>query len=435
MHISDSKYSLAIVWLAIAASSIVFIEPALTDLLSILALGLFFVLGMRIPPGFGVAGFFLGLYLVANVLASAFTPDPTVSFRSVGVRFFIASSCLLFVCLIYENPKRVTAVLWNAYVVAGLIAIFAGIAGYYGLSSATEQFVEYGRARAMFKDPNVYGPFIVPVAIYALAKLETANRRQIVGYSALLAIACFGLLLGFSRGSWINFVIAMTLFFVIRIRTQRSPEKRQRIVGTLLLLIIGGSVFIAGIASTEKIQTMLDQRLKIVQYYDTGEHGRLTRQLEIVKSITVTPLGIGAGQSEEGSFFQGAPHNVYLHVLIESGWIGGFSFIAFILLTVWKGARYFQHAPDIDAVNIAAYACVIGILTQSFFIDSTHWRHLFLLFAMVWGPMLAWESQTNILREKWRAQRQHIIVRQNYERARNQARHAASWPKKVSPTS
>ena len=434
MHISDSKYSLAIVWLAIAASSIVFIEPALTDVISILALGLFFVLGMRIPPGFGPAGFFLGLYLVANVLASAFSPDPTESFRSVGVRFFVAASCLLFVCLIYENPKRVTAVLWNAYVVAGLIAIAAGIAGYYGLSSASAQFVEFGRARGMFNDPNVYGPFIVPVALYALAKLETADKRQLVGYSALLGISCFGLLLGFSRGSWINFLVAVILFFIIRIRTQRSPEKRQRVLGTLLLLIIGGSVFVLSIASTDKIQGMLDQRMKIVQYYDTGEGGRMTRQLEVVKSISVTPLGIGAGQSEKNYFFAGAPHNVYLHVLIESGWIGGFSFIAFLLLTVWKGARYFQYAQDVDAIHIAAYTCVIGVLVQSFFIDSTHWRHLFLLFAMVWGPLLAWESQTSMLREKWRVQQRQIIVRQGHERTHDRARQSANWPKKASPS-
>ncbi len=421
MHISDSKYSLAFVWLAIAASSIVIVEPALTDIICILALGLFFVLGMRIPPGFGVAGFFLGLYLVANILASAFAPEPVHSFRPVGVRFFMAASCLLFVCLIYENPKRVTAVLWNAYVVAGLIAIFSGIAGYYGLAGNNEQLLEFGRVRALFNDPNVYGPFIVPVALYALARLETANTAQLFTYSALLGISCFGLLLGFSRGSWLNFIVAALLYFIIRIRTQRAPEKRKRVVGTLILLVIGGSIFVGGIASTDKIQNMLDERLKIVQYYDTGEGGRLTRQLEIVKSIAVTPLGIGAGQSEQDYFFEGAPHNVYLHVLIESGWIGGFSFIAFILLTVWKGARFFQLAPDVDAVHIAAYTCVIGVLVQSFFIDSTHWRHLFLLFAMVWGPLLAWENQASRMRENWRAQRRRINIAQGNARTAGQA--------------
>jgi len=31
-------------------------------------------------------------------------------------------------------------------------------------------------------------------------------------------------------------------------------------------------------------------------------------------------------------------------------------------------------------------------MAQSLFIDSTHWRHMYLLFAMLWGPLLAWQT-------------------------------------------
>jgi O-antigen ligase len=123
----------------------------------------------------------------------------------------------------------------------------------------------------------------------------------------------------------------------------------------------------------------------------------------VFSEILVTPIGIGAGQSEKEYFFKQAPHNVYLHVLVESGWIGGFSFFAFLIFTLYKGGRYFRLAGDVDGVNIAAYACVVGILVQSIFIDSTHWRHLFLLVAMVWGPVLYWEHQQMQLRRVIRA--------------------------------
>lgn len=123
-----------------------------------------------------------------------------------------------------------------------------------------------------------------------------------------------------------------------------------------------------------------------------GKGGRLTNQLEIVKGIAVTPLGIGPGQSEQDYFFDMAPHNLYLHVLIEAGWIGGFAFFAFALLTLSRGWRFLQRAINVDGMHIASYACVVGILAQSFFVDSTHWRHFFLLIAMVWGPLLAWEN-------------------------------------------
>jgi O-antigen ligase len=393
MLISDSKYSLALVWVVIAVSSVVSIEPAATDLLAALTLSLFFAFGMRVPAGFGTAGLFLGIYLVANIAASIIAPEPMDTLRSMSVRFFMALICLLFVCLIYENPKKVIKVVWSGYTVAVLIAISAGIIGYYKLIGPNEQLIENGRVRALFKDPNVYGPFIVPVALYSLAKLETSYGMQAFRYSLLLAFCSFGLLLGFSRGSWINFIIAISLYFILRISTQRSAVKRRRVIFTGVFLVIGGLVLMAGAASTKNIQSMLDKRMKVVQYYDTGEGGRLTRQLEIIREITVTPLGIGAGQSEKDYNFKKAPHNLYLHVLIESGWIGGFAFYAFIILTLWRGSTFIRHAEDIDGIHIVAYTCLIGILVQSVFIDSTHWRHLFLLFALIWGPMLAWQNQ------------------------------------------
>jgi len=402
MRISDSKYSLALVWAIIATSSFVYQEPAITDLLSIVALGLFFVFGMRIPSGFGVGSFFLGIYLVANVVASALTPEPLDSLRSMSVRFFMAANCLLFVCLIYENPQKVLRVIWSGFIVAALISVAAGMIGYYGLG-LSEIVIENGRVRALFKDPNVYGPFLVPVVIYALARMETASQRQKLGYGALIGICAFGLLLGFSRGSFINFAISLALYFIIRIRTQRSVIKRQRVIWTFVGLIIGGIVVVGGAASTEKVQKMLQVRMKVVQYYDTGEGGRMTRQMEVLNEIMVTPIGIGPGQSEKEMYFDQAPHNVYLHVLIESGWIGGFSFFAFIIFTLYKGGRYFRIAGDVDGIDIAAYACVIGIMVQSIFIDSTHWRHLFLLIAMIWGPVLYWEHQQMQLRRVIRA--------------------------------
>jgi O-antigen ligase len=395
MIISNSKYSLALVWLALATSSVVHIEPAATDVLSILALGLFLLFGMRIPPGFGAAGFLLGLYLTANIVASAMAPEPMESIRSLSVRIYMAASCLLFVCLYYENGERVQKVIWSAYIVAVIIAIGAGLVGYYG--GPNEQLIENGRVRALFKDPNVYGPFAVPVAMYALAKLETANRQQFTGYATLLAFCTFGLLLGFSRGSWINFTVSLLLYYIIRIRTQKNPVYRRRVVLTALSLLIGGIIAVGGLASTEKIQSMLDKRMKVVQYYDTGEGGRLTRQAEILRAITVTPIGIGAGQSEIDYNFGKAPHQLYLHVLIEAGWIGGFSFFAFLLFTLWKGGRYIRKAVDVPGIDIAVYACIIGVMVQSLFIDSTHWRHFFLLFALIWGPILIWENRMKLI--------------------------------------
>ena len=59
---------------------------------------------------------------------------------------------------------------------------------------------------------------------------------------------------------------------------------------------------------------------------------------------------------------------------------------------------------------------------------SSIWKHADMIIK-VKEPLSA---ETSLMREKWRAQRRQIIVRQGYERSRESARHAASWPKKSS---
>ncbi len=393
MQITESKFGLGMIWLAIASSSVVHIEPALSDILMLASLGLFFVLGMRIPQGVGLPGLLLGIFLVTNVAAAAFTVEPADTLRFMAVRFYMAAACLLFTCLIYQNAARVLPVMWNAYLVAALIAIFFGAAGYFGFIDPGEQLMENDRVRAFFKDPNVYGPFLIPVAMHSVAKLETAEKGEVIKNLAILIVCALGVLLAFSRGAYINFVSSFSLYLVLRLSTQRNPVLRKRVLKMTALILLGGLVVLGGVASTDKVQNMLDTRLKVVQYYDMGEGGRLTRQLAIAKEIAVKPFGIGPGETEKDYYFGQAPHNLYLHTMIESGWIGGFAYLGFILISLWRAGRYIRRAPNISGTYIAVYTSVIGVLIQSVFIDSTHWRHFYMLFAMLWGPLLYWENQ------------------------------------------
>ena len=243
--------------------------------------------------------------------------------------------------------------------------------------------------------------------MYAMARLETATKGQALYFNALFGICAIGILLGFSRGAYINFVASLGIYLLIRLNTQRIAFFKKRVLKTAAFMLFVGLIGVAGLASTDRIQNMLDKRMKVVQYYDTGEGGRMTRQLEVVKNIAVKPFGIGPGESIKDYNFGTGPHNLYLHVMVETGWIGGFAFVAFLFLTLWRGARYIRRSPSIDGPYIAIYACVLGVLIQSLFIDSTHWRHLFLLFAMLWGPLLNWEAQ---IQRVVRSARQPIVT-------------------------
>ena len=65
------------------------------------------------------------------------------------------------------------------------------------------------------------------------------------------------------------------------------------------------------------------------------------------------------------------------------------AFGLFLILTVVRGfARVglrWEYQHDLHVV----LAVVVGTLFQSLFVDSTHWRHLWLLLAMLWALTIA----------------------------------------------
>lgn len=397
--ITRHRLNLGLLWLLMAISSIVFIEPTPYDVMGFALILLFFGLGLRLPTGLGSAVYLLGVYVIANTIASALAPDPVASLRSLVVHIYLLASWILFICLIYEDPARVLRVLYSGYLVAAIIAVTLGILGYYKLVPYTEQLIEYGRVRSLFKDPNVYGPFLVPVALYLVARLETATHGQKIVLIGIFAFLTFGILLSFSRGSWLNFAIALVLYAILRPLIQPSVRLRRRLMlqtGVVALFLV---LFVGWVISTDHIQSMVERRAK-VQYYDVqAEGGRFSRQLAVIKMALVSPLGIGEGQSRLRQNFGKEPHNIFLQVLIESGWIGALAFYTFLALTLVKAFKFVFQPSTIQAVYLAGFVCVIGLLVQSLFIDSAHWRHLYVLLAALWGPMLAWK--TDVVNHQW----------------------------------
>jgi O-antigen ligase len=390
--VSDYPFSLPLLWLLLAVSSIVFFEPAPYDLLGIGLLFIFFGLGLRIPAGIGYVAVLLGIFLFGNLISSLFADDPSSTWRANWIRFYMVATWLMFTSLVYENPQRVLPVLWSGYIFAAVMAVCIGLLGYFGFGALVEQVVEHaddagGRVRALFKDPNVFGPFLVPVAIYSLAKLEATSSNAKFRFLGLFMLLVYGILISFSRGSWLNLGVSLLFYFILRLLTLRSARQKGRLllVGATLAAI--STMAFGWLISTEKTQLQLSQRAVLVQPYDIGEGGRFTNQLRVLQEGVANPIGIGPGQSDR--HFGIAAHNLYLHVLIEAGWIGAFGFYAFVFLTLMKSFRFAFQPSEIQGVYIATLACTVGILVQSFFIDSTHWRHLYLLFAMLWGPLLA----------------------------------------------
>lgn len=386
-------------WLAIAASSIVYIEPAACDLLISTLAVYAFARGLRFPRELRLAVLLMGLFLVGNVLASVFSPEPSISMQPLMTRFYLVGAWwLLVTVLVTENPGKNTRLVWNAFLLAALIASVVGILSAFDIISGSEQLNKQGRIRAFFKDPNVFGPFLVPATLYALLRLEGAMRRSVVIYLGLLGVFIMGVLLSYSRGAWINFGTSLAIYLVLRIRSERSSLQQQRTLLILIALAFSAAIAVIAALNHEPVREMFLARTTLVQDYDVrsdleGKKSRFDAQRAALLLAMQKPLGIGAGQSEADYYQDRAPHNLYLHVLVESGWIGGLAFLTFLFYTLVRASRVLLNRIELRGELQVAISCVAGILLQSLFIDSTHWRHFFLILALLWAGIIARERR------------------------------------------
>ena len=80
------------------------------------------------------------------------------------------------------------------------------------MAGADELFTKFGRASGTFKDPNVYGPFLIPGLLYAVHQCLTRPLHRAAVPAIMALVLGFAILLSFSRGAWINMAIAVAIY-------------------------------------------------------------------------------------------------------------------------------------------------------------------------------------------------------------------------------
>ena len=219
-----------------------------------------------------------------------------------------------------------------------------------------------------------------------------ASQGPRVGYEIIkLIIIVSGLLLAFSRGAWLNFLVAFSLFMLLQIASARALRDKIRLVLLSVVLALTAATAVTLVIQNTAAGQQFFARAALFQDYDVARGGRFDTQAEVLRQIGANPIGVGPGMSP--SWVGIEPHNLYLHVTLEGGWIAGISFCLFLLVSLKRGllrvTADWRHRSDLQVV----IAALCGTLLQSLFIDSTHWRHLWLLFAMLWALTIAFDRE------------------------------------------
>ncbi len=377
------------VFITLITSSIVLFEPAPCDLLlcTFVLIG-FAALGLRIPHALDTPLVLLGIFLLANIVAAMLAADFSESLRPLSIRLFMVLSFLFFASAIALSPEKMYRTIFSAYFFGALLMLTITYLAYNNIIFNHELVTDESgrRIKGTFKDPNVYGPYLVPLCIVIVARLEHGQLWGKLLKLILFGILFVAILFSFSRGALLNFVISMAVFIALRVASAKSITVLARWFAFGALLVGMGLASLMLAASIGNFEEFFLQRLQ-VQEYDVQEGGRFATQLAVIRNIGQYPLGVGPGATRDT--YGIVPHNLYLYVTTEAGVIGGIAFVVLLAVTLFKGLNYcFEHIP-LQPLYIAVFASTVGVLVESLFIDSTHWRHFYLLLALLWGPIAA----------------------------------------------
>lgn len=381
------RLRLGSLWLAGAISGFVLIEPAPYEFAVMLSAVLFAATGLRLRPGHLPLLLILIFYNIGFAIAIVPVIELPNTAKWAAVSSFLSLTSLFFAVVLAEDTVRRADALMRGYILCAVITSAIGILAYFKLIPGWELFILALRASSTFKDPNVFGPFLVLPGLLVLQRIMFGRLRELPVNGTIALLIATGLLLSFSRGAWAHFAASALIMLFLSYLTARSAGERLRIVGVAAIGAVAIAGFILALLSIDAVGGLFKERASLVQSYDAGHLGRFGRHILGALMIFDHPIGVGPLQFNR--YFPEDPHNSFLDAFMAGGWLGGFTFLALVLVTLAIGFRHVFAPTPWQPLAIAVYAAFVGEVGESYVIDVEHWRHYYLIMGLVWGMAVA----------------------------------------------
>ncbi|NRA87116.1 MAG: hypothetical protein HRU28_06915 [Rhizobiales bacterium] len=380
------KLAYRLLYVAILLSGFVLFEPAPFDLLILLTIFIILFNGFVFPIQIKWVFVIAFVHLVGNFISVLVSTRFADSYMHMIITTYMILFAIGIIIMVYNDPYKILDIIMKAYVWAALISTILAIMGYFHIGPTYDLFTLYGRAKGGFKDPNVFGPFIVPPMLYLVDRIIHSDLKKKIVPIMMISVLFLGLLLSFSRGAWGMFFFS-TLFLIVTMY-YTSKTNRFRVELTLYILIALTILAIGLLIAINipAIANLLSERASLTQSYDVEEGGRFTHHVDAFKILIENPWGIGA--KEFGWSHGEDVHNSYLTAFLIGGWLGGFTFLLIILSTVIVGFKYCFNQHTLRRQFVFFYAAFLGLMVEAWIIDVDHWRILYIAMGYMWGIIL-----------------------------------------------
>ncbi|MCG6116018.1 MAG: hypothetical protein MEQ84_12530 [Mesorhizobium sp.] len=372
----------AAVFCGVFLSGFVINEPAPYELYLAAVIAIAFLFGLRIPAAIAPLLTLLMLFVIGGMIAMTQMADLRDTPLYLAVTFFLSLTAVFFAAVLVARPD-LFRIVFLAWTVAAMATGLLGILGYFGLTGGS--FTLYDRAAGAFKDPNVFGPYLVLPATYLFHRLMTGNPLKMPLYVGVLLFLSLAILLSFSRGAWGLYFLSLAAVTGALFLQSTSGKFRLKIavMAVFVTLAIGIAAMIA--LQIPAISELFVQRAQLVQDYDGARLGRFARYAIGFELAMQRPLGIGA--LVFGRMYGEDTHNIWLKALLDYSWLGFAAYLTLIVWTIAGGFRILFRDRPWQPFLLCAYVVFIGHVLLGTVIDTNHWRHFYILLGIIWAAM------------------------------------------------
>lgn len=372
-------------------SSVVLLEPSPYDLFMIIFLSILLLsLHLKLNKTILFPIIFSLLFLLTNAISMFFVQYPTTTILYFVITCYLVLTFILLIGFFQKTKAGTAHVILVGYYYAALIATIIGLLAYFSLLQSSDLFLMFGRVKSTFKDPNVFGPFLVIPALYALSLSESVRKKTggKILHFLLFILLTIGIIISFSRAAWGNFSISFFLYILMAKKEIFVARLR-----TILFIVVLAVPVVMVLIQSPAIEDLLSSRLTIKKY----DSDRFGTQKEAFTHGFSNLLGMGPGQSEME--FQYSPHSLYARVFTENGVVGLVSILSIIFLSIWRSYKNYRHSNYLESpIYAIIFSSLVGLSFNSFFIDTLHWRHFWIVLALAWLPIKT-ETQTKERRD------------------------------------
>jgi O-antigen ligase/polysaccharide polymerase Wzy-like membrane protein len=340
----------------------------------------------------------LSLLGFASFVSFFYASDLKFAMSFSAITLFMVTLWLFTMGFVTRYEDAGIRALMTGFTAGGVFSVSLSLLAYFGILSKLssglplinslqmdDTVLFFGeRIRGLFKDPNVFGPYLVVVAGYATIKFRDAKGfARTVFWISTCGISSVGVLLCFSRAAWANYVVTMVVLFTLDAITRRDRTTPRRKLGYLMIVAIVAAAAVVYTLKNPRVNQFASGRSEMQDY----DEGRFDKQAEALQLGLRNPLGIGPGQSH--IILGYSPHSLPLGLFAENGVIGLLAFMTFTLATLIRSlvlAQKVRHQFQRQMFALVA-AALTGTLVNSLVIDPIHWRHFWILLALGWMPV------------------------------------------------